>query len=215
MGVSGTTPTLIGTCSQKSVEQVVAVIDRSHPMNLILVWKDSIPLGWEALKGRPLRIAAVQPITFNTETPAMDVSPDENSVVVQDNSILLVRYNRINPAADVFRPGLEKWTWIPSLRQLCRNWLNTSTYLPNAMQALSTSVGYFYSIGEKLIGKEKYWTFEGNDWLTGESKIQKVLGPHHNSAYNTYAAGISFGPNGEVITMSREMIFIFKKINKN
>jgi hypothetical protein len=211
IGASGTTPTLIGNTSLPDSEQLVVVIDKSIPMNLILVWKDSVPAGWTAFPGWPLRVAAVQPITFNVQNPAQQIDPTGNSVVVENNSILLARWTGLAPGPGVYKPGLEKWTWNPATKSLSQDWVNTTTSLPNATQCLSTSTGYFYSIGEKFIGSSKYWTFEVLDWATGQSKVQKILGPHNNDALNIYASGIQIGPYGDIITMSRQMVFRFRK----
>jgi len=211
IGGSGTTPTLMGTTMMPAASQLVAVVDRSRPMNLILVWKDSIPGDWKGIEGRPLRVAAVEPITFNTANPKEDVAPTENSLVVSGNSILLARWDGMQPADNSFKPGLEKWTWIPETRSLCRNWVNTTTYIPNSMQCLSTATNYIYAMGETLLKNKKYYTLEAIDWLDGSSKFQKILGPHSKKYLNVFGGSIQIGQRGEIITMSREMIFIFHK----
>ncbi|MFH0896200.1 MAG: T9SS type A sorting domain-containing protein [Bacteroidota bacterium] len=213
IGRSGSTPTLIGNSTLPASQQLVAVTDMSHPNNLVLVWRDTIPAGWSAIPGWPIRVAAVQPITFNTAFPTVDVAPGQNSLMVENNSILLARWTGLFPLSSVFNPGLEKWTWNPSSKLLTQDWVNTTTFFPNAMQCLSTSNGYFYSIGEKFIGLSKYWTFEAIEWLTGTVKIQRVLGPHYYDGLNVKGSGVQIGPYGEIITMSNKMIFRFRKAN--
>jgi hypothetical protein len=211
LGKSGSTPTLIGTTTAPDEEQLVAVTDRSNPMNLILIYKNNIPSGWTGIPGYPLRVAAVQPITFNTPFPALNVSPTQNSLMVKDSSILFVRWDGLFPTASSFKPGMEKWTWHPSNNTLSQDWVNDSIYIPNSMQALSNPSNYFYAIGETQILANKYWTLKAIDWSTGQQKIEEILGPHTDSRLNTNGSGIQIGPYGEVITMSPKMIFRFRK----
>ncbi len=208
---SGTTPTLIGTTTMGASEQLLAITDKSYPSNLILIWKDSIPNGWAGLPLLPHRIAAMEPVTFNVPNPWLYVAPSQNSLVVEDNSILLVRWTGLSPSSGIWKPGIEKWTWNPNTMSLTENWVNIVSCIPNAMPCLSTSTDYFYAIGEKFIGSNKYWTFEALDWITGVSKVQQVLAPHANSDFNVYGSGVQMGPFGEIITTSPYMILRFRK----
>jgi hypothetical protein len=69
---SGTTPTLMGTGSQ---DRFVAITDGSELMNIVLFWRDEIPVDWHQIPGtKDRRIAAQVPVRFGD--PEAKHSPD-------------------------------------------------------------------------------------------------------------------------------------------
>ena len=117
LGESGSTPSLVGGAQQRPEERLIAVTDKSNVMNLVLLYRDSIPADWAGLPNYPRRVAAVAPIDFNVEFPAFNVRPTQNSILVEGHSFLLARWDNLFPTANAFKPGLEKWTWDPVARR--------------------------------------------------------------------------------------------------
>lgn len=206
-GRSGTTPTLFGIAEP---DKYLVIADQNRPFNLILIWRDYIPPDWQGIPGYDLRIAGIQPVTFGTVFPQVDVSPPENSLMVESNNILAVRYDTLYPGSSSFKPGIQKFTWNTQSRLFEECWLNKTIYIPNAMTSLSLPNNDFYGIGERFNGNTKQWTLEGVDWQTGNTSFHVVLGNHDEDMYNITANGIAIGYRGELVTMSKKAILRFR-----
>ena len=105
----------MGTGSQQ--DKFVVITDGRELMNLVLFWRDEIPVDWQPIApGKDIRIAAEVPITFGD--PNAKTSVSEQSVLVRGYGAVVVN-NDYN--------GLSVPSWFPAL---ANQLLVTLTNLP-------------------------------------------------------------------------------------
>lgn len=86
-GGSGTTPSLMGF--GEGNDKFVVFADGQSLMNLVLVWRDQIPEGWNGIENQHPRVAAVEPITFLPHHKHNDIDLSELTSVTEQS--ILVR----------------------------------------------------------------------------------------------------------------------------
>jgi hypothetical protein len=192
---SGTTPSLMGT--NPDDDKLVVIADGAKLMNLVLFWRDEIPLDWPGLPGKNRRIAAEVPITFG-DTNA-DSSVTEQRVLIRGYGAMVVNndYGVSFPSwlpailnqlfvlltgFPLFAPrGMEKFQWNPSTKTLVSVWSNQIS-CPNGIPTMSATSGLAYCLGRRLFT----WTIEAVSWTDGSSSFHHNLGflPRYNSAYS-------------------------------
>jgi hypothetical protein len=103
---------------------------------------------------------------------------------------LLVSYLGHDPA---FTPyGLQKFEWDPRARALREAWSNTEVASPNTVPFVSIPANLVYTGGVR----DRRWTLEALDWMTGRSAFHYVLG---SSRYNGFFSGVALDQSGHLI----------------
>ncbi|WP_013334456.1 hypothetical protein [Gloeothece verrucosa] len=200
---SGSTPTLIGS---DNGDRLIAITDKSSPMNLVLIWRDEIPSNWRGLANLDKRIAAAEPITFGQQNTE-DIVPTENSLLAFGYGLAVSKWSGFFPALKMMKPGVEKFEWLPKEQKLVVRWVNKNIYIPNSMMGLSQSSNLIYAVGLRRERLRNFWTLEAFSWTTGKSSFYKTLGFGSNRVFNNIGSGIQIGPNRQIITMSPLGVF--------
>lgn len=223
---SGSTPTLMGSGSQK----FVVITDGANVANLVLFWRDSIPADWQPVAaGKDRRIAAERPVNFGNANRTATKS--EQSVLVsgygaavvsndyRNTGVLsgstgvsiidqmlngLIVFNSGNPLHQPW--GVQKFQWDTATRTLGSAWVRNDVSCPNAIPTMSEASNRFYCVGAYL----GFWTIESLDWTSGGKHFRKAVGllPRYNSFYSatelTGDGGIIYGTyNGAVYLPKR------------
>lgn len=223
---SGSTPTLMGSGSQK----FVVITDGADVANLVLFWRDGIPAGWQPIAaGKDRRIAAERPVNFGNANRTATKSEQSvlvsgyGAVVVSNDyrntgllsgstgvSIIdqmlngLIVFNSGNPLHQPW--GVQKFQWDTTTRTLGSAWVRSDVSCPNAIPTMSEATNRFYCVGAYL----GFWTIESLDWTSGGNHFRKYIGllPRYNSFYAatelTGDGGIIYGTyNGAVYLPKR------------
>jgi len=179
---SGSTPSLMGTSPED--DRFVVITDGQNVMNLVFMWRDEIPAGWQPIApGKDPRIACEVPITFGTEGRTLS----EQSVLVRGyaavtvNNLLTTEFNigvdtpiaAVNTVIAALRGGdpnlaphgIERVDWDPIAQTCVKVWTNTEISLPNAIPTMSAATGLMHAVGQRA----GVWGLETLDFDTGES----------------------------------------------
>ncbi|MEO0948206.1 MAG: hypothetical protein AAFY11_08700 [Cyanobacteria bacterium J06641_5] len=184
---SGSTPTLIGAPSDP--DRLVAITDRNEPMNLVLFWRDDIPIDWPGLPGRDRRVAAILPIDFGVK--GQTAQPTENSLLVSGYDIMLAAWTGLLPRTQRRQDkGIAQVAWNPATNSLEMIWKNPAIWSPNSMQAMSAAANRAYVVGVEGRGRNREYGLHIIDWSTGESLRFVRIGPYRNVRYNPYGSGL-------------------------
>ena len=122
---TGTTPTLIGDHETG----VFVIVDGHQPQNnLLALWRDAPPDGWEPLDdpNDPMaqldpRVAAIFPLPYST--PDGDGFTAQNSPAAHDNGVIIAQWAGFNPGFDAPK-GVQRVDWNPGTRKLELAWAN-------------------------------------------------------------------------------------------
>jgi len=219
---SGSSPTLMGNAGDR--DRFVVITDGAPLMNLVLMWRDEIPAGWQPIApGKDPRIACELPIDFGD--PTRTSSQSEQSVVVRGyasyvpnnqlrNTVVtdavlqalatigVPNASTINLAVagllggvPVNAPhGFERIDWEPTTRSCKVRWVNKDVSIPNGVPFLSVTSGIVYGIGQR----NGVFGLEGMSVETGESVLW-VPGSALPT-YNSYYTALNIGPDGAAWT---------------
>lgn len=206
---SGSTPSLMGSGEE---DKFVVITDGSRVQNLVLFWRDSVPVDWQQIPGtEEIRIAAQVPVTFGNSD--IDFSFSEQSVLVNGKGCLVVnnvykdtRTNekyiiRANDQILAHRvdflelpKGIEKFEWNAANRTLSSVWVNSEVSSPSNVPAMSSGSNMVYLNSPH----EDRWSLTGIDWTTGVTQFRYLL-PDNGFRYNACSAEIQVLPNGDII----------------
>lgn len=190
---SGSTPSLMGTAADD--DRFVVITDGLGLMNLVLFWRDEVPVDWDPIApGKDPRIACEIPIDFGTgATEAIS----EQSVAVRGYSAVVVNDLLSDPAINPPSMlalgavaqntvsaleggipekapfGLERIDWDPETRSCATVWANSEISVPNGIPSISQGSGLVYGAGQR----DGQWGLEGLDFETGESRLWVEAGP--------------------------------------
>ena len=204
---TGATPSLMGFGGE---DRFVVLTDGDIRMNLVLMWRDAIPAGWQTLEGAPSnRIAGQAPVDMG----ALDVQAiqSEQTVIVAGYGAFAVNNTPRNPpwympksgvgrgvtigplgSNPEFQPyGIQKFEWNPRRKRLEQAWVNETISSPNGVPWVSTGSGQVYFIG----ARENEWTLEAVNWLTGEPTFHYIIG---GQTYNSLFSGPTIDEKGRV-----------------
>ena len=208
---TGATPSLMGFGDE---DRFLVFTDGDIRMNLVLMWRDDIPEGWQQPKGAPSRrIAGQAPVDMGDLD--MQEIQSEQTVVVAGYGALVVnntprntpfflpkegvgRGATIGPLGNnpEFQPyGVQKFGWNPDKQRLERAWVNETISSPNGVPWVSTGSGQVYFIG----ARNHEWTLEAVDWLTGEPTFHYIMG---GQKYNNMFSGPTIDEKGRVFVAS-------------
>lgn len=201
---TGSTPALMGFGDD---DRFVVITDGDVRMNVVLMWRDTIPDDWPGLPGEPRRVAGRLPVRMGKLD--LQAIQSEQAVVVagygalvvnnqprnvpwylpQRADRLLVSYLGSNPRHQPF--GVQKFEWDVRARRLREAWVNESVSSPNCVPMVSTGSNLAYLVG----ARDNRWTLEALDWQTGESAFHYVIG---GQRYNSLFAGTLIDEAGRV-----------------
>jgi hypothetical protein len=184
---SGQTPSLMGT--KEDADRFVVIADGQALMNLLVMWRDDIPPGWQPIApGKDPRIACEVPIRFGDPSATLAIS--EQSIAVRGYASIVVSDVLTNPtivdpssfnagvaqnlvsALEGGQPakapvGMERVDWDP-LTQTCSTiWANPTVSIPNGIPSISEETRLVYGIGQR--GGQ--WGVEALDFDTGNSLL--------------------------------------------
>lgn len=202
---TGSTPALMGFGDE---DRLVVITDGDVLMNVVLMWRDRIPDGWQALPGESRRVAGRLPVRMGKLD--LKAIQSEQAVVVAGYGALVVnnqprnepwylpeRANRLlisflgsNPRHQPF--GVQKFVWDPQARRLREAWVNESVSSPNCVPMVSTGSNLAYLVG----ARDNRWTLEALDWDSGASAFHYVIG---GQRYNSLFAGTLIDQGGRVM----------------
>ncbi|MEM9728390.1 MAG: hypothetical protein AAF997_07380, partial [Myxococcota bacterium] len=184
---SGQTPSLMGTAADD--DRFVVIADGKALMNLLVIWRDDIPPGWQPIApGKDPRIACEVPILFGD--PSRTEAISEQSIAVRGYSAILVNDWVTNPTlvdpTSLLAPvgqnlvsaleagvpakaptGMERVDWDPVTQTCSTIWANPTVVIPNGIPSISAETNLVYGIG--LRGAQ--WGVEGLDFDTGASVV--------------------------------------------
>ncbi|MEM8609940.1 MAG: hypothetical protein AAGF92_22800, partial [Myxococcota bacterium] len=184
---SGQTPSLMGTAADD--DRFVVIADGKALMNLLVIWRDDVPPGWQPIApGKDPRIACEVPILFGD--PSRTEAISEQSIAVRGYSAVLVNDLVANPtivdpgslfagagqnlvsALEAGVPakapsGMERVDWDPVSQTCSTVWANPTVVIPNGIPSISAETNMVYGIG--LRGAQ--WGVEGLDFDTGASVV--------------------------------------------
>lgn len=208
---SGSSPTLMGTSHDR--DRFVVITDGAPLMNLVLFWRDEIPVDWTPIApGKDRRIACEYPVTFGD--PARETSQSEQSVVVRGYAAF-VPNNELRNAAllgllpefgsvqmgvaglitqfPAFAPrGLERIDWDAQARSCRTHWVNREVSIPNAVPYLSIGSRLVYGLAQR----NGIWGLEALDFDSGNSKLWIPAGVQPTA--NAFYSALTIGPDGDV-----------------
>lgn len=207
---SGSTPSLMGVGDQ---DKFVVITDGQAITNLVLLWRDEIPEGWQPIApGKDIRIAAEVPVDYGD--PLRTFSASEQSVLVRGYGAVVVSNDYGADIAQSDNPlistlingwvvffsntpryapyGVQKFEWNPETRTLESAWVNPDISCPNGIPTMSEASNLFYCIGQR----NSVWNLEALDWDSGESVFYRPMSRWfwHNSFY----ASTQIGPFGDI-----------------
>ena len=207
---SGSTPSLMGVGDQ---DKFVVITDGQKVANLVLFWRDEIPVGWQPIApGKDIRIAAELPINYGD--PEREYSMSEQSVLVRGYGAAVVSNdygftfpnlgestlsNLLNAVVVFYSNlgfispyGVQKFEWNPISKTLEVAWSNTDISCPNGIPTMSAESNLMYCIGQR----KSVWNVEALDWDTGESVFHKSTSAWFTR--NSFYAATQIGPNGGI-----------------
>ena len=175
---SGSTPSLAGTGSD--ADKFVVITDGQQLMNLVFMWRDEIPEGWEPIApGKDPRIACEVPVDFGDASAT--TSSSEQSVLVRGYAAVVVNNLLSNPTiveeplvqnlisaleggqADKQPYGVHRIDWDPAARTCVTRWTNGNLSIPNGIPSMGAQTGLMYGIGRR----DGAWGVQAIDFETG------------------------------------------------
>jgi hypothetical protein len=198
-GRSGSTPTLMGCGANE--DRLLAITAGDRPMQLILLWRDRVPVGAQ-------RLAARVPVDYGDGPDAARAT--ENSLLVHGHGVVVANWTGLFPRMQERRSGLARYDWDPARRSVTRIWANRDVSMPNSMQALSIASGLIYGVGVRAIGGADTYGMYGVRWADGAVDHFTPIGAMADRATNTVGSGIQIGPGRTIITMSPERLFLLR-----
>ncbi|MEM7434852.1 MAG: hypothetical protein AAF436_06835, partial [Myxococcota bacterium] len=180
---SGQTPSLMGT--REDDDKFVVIADGQQLMNLLFIWRDEIPPGWQPIApGKDPRIACEVPIQFGD--PAATTVISEQSIAIRGYGAIVVNDVVANPtivtgnavgqnlasALEGGIPakaplGMERVDWDPVTQSCATVWVNDTVSIPNGIPSISAQSNLVYGIGQRA----GQWGVEGLDYDTGASVL--------------------------------------------
>lgn len=186
---SGQTPSLMGT--RESDDRFVVIADGQQLMNLLFIWRDDIPPGWQPIApGKDPRIACEVPILFGDPTATTSIS--EQSIAVRGYGAIVVNDTIANPTLAPGNPvgqnlasaiegglpakaplGMERVDWDPVSQTCSTVWINSTVSIPNGIPSISDESNLVYGIGQR----NGQFGVEALDYDTGVSVLWAPGGP--------------------------------------
>ncbi|WP_444901672.1 hypothetical protein ACJJIG_20875 [Microbulbifer sp. SSSA007] len=203
---SGSTPTLMNAGNDK----LVVFTDGQELMNLVVMWRDQIPMDWKPIsEEKDRRIAAEIPITFGNPNATRSIS--EQSVLVRGDRAVVVNNDygwdfsrlpgvpqRLTVLFSNFPEnapyGIEQFHWNSYSRSLSSLWANKEISCPNGVPTMSESSNLVYCWGQR----QGMWTLEAVNWDTGDSVFHIPLG--YREKYNSVYSAAQIGGKGEIVS---------------
>jgi hypothetical protein len=166
---SGQTPSLMGTRADD--DRFVVIADGKQLMNLLFIWRDDIPPGWQPIApGKDPRIACEVPIRFGD--PSATAAMSEQSIGVRGYGAIVVNDLLTNPTiVDPATPqagvaqnlisaleggipakapvGIERVDWDPVTQTCSTVWANSTVSIPNGIPSISEESRLVYGIGQR------------------------------------------------------------------
>ena len=193
-------------------DRFVVLGDGDDVVNITLMWRDEIPDDWEQLPGAPSRRIAGQG-PADMDDPRRDAIQTEQSITVSGYGAMTVNNEPASVPDDfpergerllvfflghdpAYTPhGLHKYEWDPRARELRSAWVNSEVSSPNSVPFVAEGSGLVYTCG----ARDRQWTIEAVDWITGEAAFRLVLG---GSQFNTLGAGVMLDEDGRILVGS-------------
>ena len=169
----------------KRGDRLVAITDAKSVMNLVLFWRDAIPMGWKPIAdGRDRRIACERSVRFGD--PNIEASASEQSVLVRGYSSVIVQNllqdeSVVDPFPGILKNaaaalyggdpnlaprGVERIDWKPKKRT-CRSKWTSNASIPNGVPTMSEATQLFYGIGQR----DGKWGVESLRFKNGRSRM--------------------------------------------
>lgn len=189
-------------------DRFVVVYDNAEIFNVVYLWRDEIPAGWEPPGGEPDRVACKVRADFGRDD---DEAWSEQSVLVRGYGALVV--NDRMSAAPLFEQtpnefggfwqvtggvpgneprGMQRVDWDPATRTCATTWTNPEVAVPNTIPTMSADTGLVYAIGVR----DGEWGLEVLDWETGEEVL--FVSSSHHPKQNSLWAATQVGPDESV-----------------
>jgi len=204
---TGATPSLMGF---EDEDRFVVLTDGDIRMNVVLMWRDQIPEGWQQIEDAPSRRIAAQAPANMGDLDVQEIQTEQTVIVAGYGALVVNNSPRNTPffmpkegvgrGATIgplgnnpkFQPyGIQKFEWNPAKRQLEQAWANETISSPNGVPWVSTGSGQLYFMG----ARDNEWTLEAVDWLTGDPTFHYILG---GQKYNNMFSGPTIDEKGRV-----------------
>ena len=201
---SGSTASLMGFGDE---DQFVVITDGDKVMNMVLFWRNDVPVDWQQLENAPSRRIAGMLRADIGQSNTEAVQSDQSVVVGGYGALVVNNAPASHPVPEIpeqfyvgipgshpdFTPhGVQKFEWDPLARRLETAWVNSEVSSANCVPVVANGSNMVYTVG----GGDRGWALQGIDWTTGELVFSFDVG---SARYNTQYSGVLLDQEGRIM----------------